>query len=119
VNPRARLDDTEKRKFLTPPGLELQPPRTSSQLPVAILTALSRHPASVWSVYLSWAREETAHMFCIQFSCTYIVMVQIIRYNSNVLSSYFIKHNRSGMVAVLGPVEALPCYIHTYKLLYL
>jgi hypothetical protein len=24
------------------------------------------------------------------------------------------KHNRSGMVAVLGPVEALPCYIHTY-----
>jgi hypothetical protein len=24
------------------------------------------------------------------------------------------KHNRSGMVAVLGPFEALPCYIHTY-----
>jgi hypothetical protein len=23
------------------------------------------------------------------------------------------KHNRSGMVAVLGPFEALPCYIHT------
>jgi hypothetical protein len=26
-----------------------------------------------------------------------------------------LKHNRSGMVAVLGPVEALPCYIHTYR----
>jgi hypothetical protein len=24
------------------------------------------------------------------------------------------KHNRSGMVAVLGPFEALPYYIHTY-----
>jgi hypothetical protein len=24
-----------------------------------------------------------------------------------------LKHNRSGMVAVLGPFEALPCYIHT------
>jgi hypothetical protein len=25
------------------------------------------------------------------------------------------KHNRSGMVAVLGPFEALPYYIHTYR----
>jgi hypothetical protein len=25
VNPRAGLDDVEKRKFLTPPGLELRP----------------------------------------------------------------------------------------------
>jgi hypothetical protein len=25
-----------------------------------------------------------------------------------------IKHNRSGMVAVLGPFEALPYYIYTY-----
>jgi hypothetical protein len=24
-----------------------------------------------------------------------------------------VKHNRSGMVAVLGPFEALPYYIHT------
>jgi hypothetical protein len=33
------------------------------------------------------------------------------------LETYFylsgFKHNRSGMVAVLGPFEALPCYIHT------
>jgi hypothetical protein len=28
----------------------------------------------------------------------------------------YLKHNRSGMVAVLGPFEALPCYIHTYIL---
>jgi hypothetical protein len=27
-----------------------------------------------------------------------------------------IDRNRSGMVAVLGPFEALPCYIHTYIL---
>jgi hypothetical protein len=26
------------------------------------------------------------------------------------------KHNRSGMVAVLGPFWALPCYIHTYRM---
>jgi hypothetical protein len=26
------------------------------------------------------------------------------------------KHNRSGMIAVLWPFEALPYYIHTYKL---
>jgi hypothetical protein len=26
-----------------------------------------------------------------------------------------LKHNRSEMVAVLGPFEALPYYIHTYK----
>jgi hypothetical protein len=34
----------------------------------------------------------------------------------NIYSDFTIpglKHNRSGMVAVLGPVEALPCYIHT------
>jgi hypothetical protein len=31
--------------------------------------------------------------------------------------AYGRKHNRSGMVAVLGPVEALPCYIHTYMLM--
>jgi hypothetical protein len=30
----------------------------------------------------------------------------------------YIKHNRSGMVAVLGPFEALPCYIHTYSIIY-
>jgi hypothetical protein len=29
-------------------------------------------------------------------------------------SPAYVKHNRSGMVAVLGPFEALPCYIHTY-----
>jgi hypothetical protein len=28
--------------------------------------------------------------------------------------TFHFKHNRSGMVAVLGPFEALPCYIHTY-----
>jgi hypothetical protein len=27
---------------------------------------------------------------------------------------YFVKHNRSEMVAVLGPYEALPYYIHIY-----
>jgi hypothetical protein len=38
VGPRAGLDDVEKRKFLTLPGLELRP----LGRPVAITTALSR-----------------------------------------------------------------------------
>jgi hypothetical protein len=29
------------------------------------------------------------------------------------IHSQYYKHNRSGMVAVLGPVEALPCYVHS------
>jgi hypothetical protein len=29
--------------------------------------------------------------------------------------NFKLKHNRSEMVAVLGPYEALPYYIHTYK----
>jgi hypothetical protein len=42
VDPRAGLDDLEKRKFLTLPGLQLRPPRSSSPWPVAIPTAPSR-----------------------------------------------------------------------------
>jgi hypothetical protein len=38
VDPRAGLGDLEKRKFLTPPGLELRP----LGRPVAIPTTLSR-----------------------------------------------------------------------------
>jgi hypothetical protein len=37
--------------------------------------------------------------------------------NENSCTAYIAyrgKHNRSGMVAVLGPVEALPCYIHIH-----
>jgi hypothetical protein len=42
VDPRAGLDDVEKRKFLNLSGLELPTPRSSSRYPVAILTTLSR-----------------------------------------------------------------------------
>jgi hypothetical protein len=41
VDPRAGLDDMEKRKFLTLLGLKLQP-QLSSPWPVAIPTMLSR-----------------------------------------------------------------------------
>jgi hypothetical protein len=39
VDPRAGLDDVEKRKFLTLPVLELNP---STVQPVAIMTTLSQ-----------------------------------------------------------------------------
>jgi hypothetical protein len=42
VDPRAVLDDVEKRKFFILPGLELRPPRLSSPQPVAIPITLSR-----------------------------------------------------------------------------
>jgi hypothetical protein len=42
VDPRASLDDVEKRKFLTLPGLGTPTPRSSSPEPVAIPTTLSQ-----------------------------------------------------------------------------
>jgi hypothetical protein len=42
VDPRAGLDDVEKRKLLTLAGLELLPLGRSAPYPVAIPTALSR-----------------------------------------------------------------------------
>jgi hypothetical protein len=42
VKPRGGLDDVKKRTFLILPGLKLQPAWSSSPLPVAILTTLSR-----------------------------------------------------------------------------
>jgi hypothetical protein len=44
VVPRAGLDNMEKRKFLTPPGLKLQPLGHPACKPVAIPTMLSRLP---------------------------------------------------------------------------
>jgi hypothetical protein len=42
MDPRAGLDDMEKRQFLTLPGLEPQPLGRPACKPVAILTTLSR-----------------------------------------------------------------------------
>jgi hypothetical protein len=42
MGPRAGLDDVEKRKFSTPPGLEFRLLNHSSPLSVALPTALPR-----------------------------------------------------------------------------
>jgi hypothetical protein len=54
VGPRAGLDDVEKRKFLTLPGLKLRPPRSSSLQPVSILTTLS------WILYSGRTENNTS-----------------------------------------------------------
>jgi hypothetical protein len=47
VVPRPGLDDVEKRKFLTPPGLELRPLGRPARNQVSIPTTLSRQTFSV------------------------------------------------------------------------
>jgi hypothetical protein len=51
--------------------------------------------------------------------CIYIhnsigVVIRDPSVQKGVATLSLIKHNRSEMVAVLGPYEALPYYIHTY-----